>query len=235
LTILKKVNFFEFCDAPRPWGIYFQDSASPQMEGLVELHNNVMFYLLIILFVVTWILLSIIKTYFNTKSPVTYKYLNHGKDVPIHKCFKFNTFSKKGIVLLPFYTSLHYLINNCINLSFIYISLTLFCFFLFSGKIVLHFFVFSFFILARSLFYLTIINYISIFTIFILMLIIMLKFHFSKNIYNIYIWLLIFILILSLALTGYIFGDLLFNINSYGLLRSILFAAKQEKMYQLRN
>jgi hypothetical protein len=74
--------------------------------------------------------------------------------VPIHKCFKFNTFSKKGIVLLPFYTSLHYLINNCINLSFIYISLTLFCFFLFSGKIVLHFFVFSFFILAISLFYL---------------------------------------------------------------------------------
>jgi hypothetical protein len=27
------------CDAPRPWGIYFQDSAAPQMEGLVELHD----------------------------------------------------------------------------------------------------------------------------------------------------------------------------------------------------
>ena len=38
------------CDAPRPWGIYFQDSASPQMEGLVELHDNIMFYLVIILF-----------------------------------------------------------------------------------------------------------------------------------------------------------------------------------------
>ena len=38
------------CDAPRPWGIYFQDSASPQMEGLVELHDNIMFYLIIILF-----------------------------------------------------------------------------------------------------------------------------------------------------------------------------------------
>ena len=25
-------------DAPSPWGIYFQDSATPQMEGLVELH-----------------------------------------------------------------------------------------------------------------------------------------------------------------------------------------------------
>jgi cytochrome c oxidase subunit 2 len=38
------------CDAPKPWGIYFQDSATPQMEGLVELHDNIMFYLIIILF-----------------------------------------------------------------------------------------------------------------------------------------------------------------------------------------
>ena len=37
-------------DAPTPWGIYFQDSATPQMEGLVELHDNIMYYLVIILF-----------------------------------------------------------------------------------------------------------------------------------------------------------------------------------------
>jgi cytochrome c oxidase subunit 2 len=33
-------NLHEYCDAPRPWGLYFQDSAAPQMEGLVELHDN---------------------------------------------------------------------------------------------------------------------------------------------------------------------------------------------------
>ena len=33
-------NIFENCDAPRAWGLYFQDSASPQMEALVELHDN---------------------------------------------------------------------------------------------------------------------------------------------------------------------------------------------------
>lgn len=70
--------FFEFCDAPRPWGIYFQDTASPQMEGLVELHNNILFYLVIILFVVTWILFSIVINYNTAKSPISYKYLNHG-------------------------------------------------------------------------------------------------------------------------------------------------------------
>jgi hypothetical protein len=43
---------YQLCDAPRPWGIYFQDSASPQMEALVELHNIIMFYLVIILFLV---------------------------------------------------------------------------------------------------------------------------------------------------------------------------------------
>lgn len=65
-------------DAPRPWGLYFQDSATPQMEGLVELHDNVMFYLVIVLFAVGWIMISIIKTYVSQKSPISHKYLNHG-------------------------------------------------------------------------------------------------------------------------------------------------------------
>jgi hypothetical protein len=43
-------NFQIHCDAPKPWGVYFQDSASPQMEALAELHDNIMFYLFIILF-----------------------------------------------------------------------------------------------------------------------------------------------------------------------------------------
>jgi len=50
-------------DAPEPWGLFFQDNATPQMEGLEELHNNIMFYLAIILFAVSWIMLSIIINY----------------------------------------------------------------------------------------------------------------------------------------------------------------------------
>ena len=71
-------NFFINCDAPRPWGIYFQDSASPQMEALIELHDNIMFYLVIILFGVAWIITSVIRNYVNDKSPISNKYLNHG-------------------------------------------------------------------------------------------------------------------------------------------------------------
>ena len=80
--LLIMTNFFNLfsltCDAPRPWGVYFQDSASPQMEALIELHDNIMFYLVIILFGVAWILISIIRNYVYSKSPISNKYLNHG-------------------------------------------------------------------------------------------------------------------------------------------------------------
>ena len=68
----------QLLDAPRPWGLYFQDSATPQMEALVELHDNILFYLVIILFAVGWILMSVIQDYNNAEAPVSYKYLSHG-------------------------------------------------------------------------------------------------------------------------------------------------------------
>ena len=74
-----------YCDAPRAWGLYFQDSASPQMEALVELHDNIMYYLVAILFAVGWIQGAIIKNFNSAKAPISNKYLNHGKRVPIQK------------------------------------------------------------------------------------------------------------------------------------------------------
>ena len=72
------ISLFNNCDTPKPWGLYFQDSATPQMEGLVELHDNIMFYLVIILFGVGWIMISIVRNYTSLKSPISHKYLNHG-------------------------------------------------------------------------------------------------------------------------------------------------------------
>jgi cytochrome c oxidase subunit II len=63
-------------DAPVAWGLYFQDSATPQMEGLIELHDNVMYYLILILFAVGWVLLSILMNF--VKASMSHKYLNHG-------------------------------------------------------------------------------------------------------------------------------------------------------------
>ena len=53
------------------------------MEGLVELHDNIMFYLVIILFGVAWIMLSIIRNYSNKRSPISHKYLNHGTTIEL--------------------------------------------------------------------------------------------------------------------------------------------------------
>ncbi len=46
------------------------------MEGLEELHNNVFFYLAIIMFSVSWIIVSIIINF--ARSYISNKYINHG-------------------------------------------------------------------------------------------------------------------------------------------------------------
>jgi heme/copper-type cytochrome/quinol oxidase subunit 2 len=66
-----------------PWGIYFQDSASPQMEGLIELHDNIMFYLVVILFAVGWILFSLVINFIDSKAAISHKYLNHGTTIEL--------------------------------------------------------------------------------------------------------------------------------------------------------
>jgi len=64
------------CDTPKPWGIFFQDGASPLMEALIELHNIIMFYLIITLLCVGWIILSIIIN--GKKNKISNKYVLHG-------------------------------------------------------------------------------------------------------------------------------------------------------------
>jgi cytochrome c oxidase subunit 2 len=61
LNMLKSLNIISpvWNDAPEPWQWAFQDGASPSYEGIVELHDQIMFYLVIILFGVSWILTSI--------------------------------------------------------------------------------------------------------------------------------------------------------------------------------
>ena len=43
-------------DASTPWQIGFQDPASPIMEGIINLHNHAMFFIVVIVVFVLWIL-----------------------------------------------------------------------------------------------------------------------------------------------------------------------------------
>ena len=53
-------------DAPEPWQLGFQDYASPGITGIVELHNDIFFFLVIISLSVFWILYIIIKNFNNS-------------------------------------------------------------------------------------------------------------------------------------------------------------------------
>jgi hypothetical protein len=69
--------------------------------------------------------------------------------------------------------------------------------------------------LKDTLFKLKIVNYITDITLILLVFIVILKFNFKVNIKNIYIWLAISMLILTLAFTAYTFGDLYAHTGSY--------------------
>jgi len=72
------INEWRKKDVPVAWGLYFQDGASPSFEGIVDLHNRIMFYLVVILFGVTWIMLSIMWNFNKSSNTLVYRYLNHG-------------------------------------------------------------------------------------------------------------------------------------------------------------
>jgi len=48
MTSLSLLFNVVFCDCPEPWQLGFQDGASPSFEGITELHDYIMFYLIII-------------------------------------------------------------------------------------------------------------------------------------------------------------------------------------------
>jgi len=68
-------------DVPTPWSMYFQDSATPNQEGIIELHDNIMFYLVLILTLVSWLLFNIVRD--GIKNPTPYKYILHGQTIEI--------------------------------------------------------------------------------------------------------------------------------------------------------
>jgi cytochrome c oxidase subunit 2 len=72
---------FIYCDAALPWQIGFQDPASPAREGLVLLHDSVMFYLVVLATLVSWRMVSTISL-FNGKA-ISHKYRNHGTFIEV--------------------------------------------------------------------------------------------------------------------------------------------------------
>lgn len=68
-------------DVPTPWSMRLQDTATPTSEGIHELYDHIMFYLILILGIVSYMLYRIVKDY--TKNKFSNKYLRHGQTIEI--------------------------------------------------------------------------------------------------------------------------------------------------------
>nr|YP_010007650.1 cytochrome c oxidase subunit 2 [Cyanidium caldarium]QNR39837.1 cytochrome c oxidase subunit 2 [Cyanidium caldarium] len=71
------INYKVLNDAARPWQIGFQDPATPIMEGIVNLHHDIIFFLIIIIIFVSWILFRTLFLFNSKTNPVAYNF-SHG-------------------------------------------------------------------------------------------------------------------------------------------------------------
>jgi len=65
------------CDSAKPWQYGYQDPATPIIRGIIHLHNNIIFYLIIILCLVCWLLFRAIFKFRTEKNKFPYKYFAH--------------------------------------------------------------------------------------------------------------------------------------------------------------
>lgn len=66
-----------YCDAAVSYQYGFQDAATPIMEGIIDLHHEVFFFLVIILIAVTWVLFRIIWLFNSKKNPKPIKFTHN--------------------------------------------------------------------------------------------------------------------------------------------------------------
>lgn len=58
-----------FCDAAEPWQLGLQDPATPVMEGIINFHNHLMFFMVFIAMFVFWMLSRILAYFTIEKNP----------------------------------------------------------------------------------------------------------------------------------------------------------------------
>lgn len=66
-----------FADAPTPWQMGFQDPATASMEGIIDLHHDICFFLIVILVLVLWLGARIVTSFHYTKQPIPERFNHH--------------------------------------------------------------------------------------------------------------------------------------------------------------
>lgn len=66
-----------FADAPTPWQCGFQDPATASMESIIDLHHDLMFFLIAIFTLVVWLGARLCYYYHYTHIDVPHKFNHH--------------------------------------------------------------------------------------------------------------------------------------------------------------
>ncbi|GAQ93812.1 cytochrome c oxidase subunit 2 (mitochondrion) [Klebsormidium nitens] len=69
-------------DAPEAWQLGFQDAATPMMQGIIDLHQDIFFFAIIILVFVLWMLLRSLWHFYYSNNPIPERIV-HGTTIEI--------------------------------------------------------------------------------------------------------------------------------------------------------
>lgn len=70
------------CDAAEPWQLGSQDAATPMMQGIIDLHHDIFFFLILIFVFVSWILVRALWHFHYKKNPIPQRIV-HGTTIEI--------------------------------------------------------------------------------------------------------------------------------------------------------
>ena len=70
------------CDAAEPWQLGSQDAATPMMQGIIDLHHDIFFFLILILVFVSRILVRALWHFHSKKNPIPQRIV-HGTTIEI--------------------------------------------------------------------------------------------------------------------------------------------------------
>nr|YP_010338816.1 cytochrome c oxidase subunit 2 [Glaucosphaera vacuolata]UNJ18766.1 cytochrome c oxidase subunit 2 [Glaucosphaera vacuolata] len=73
---------YTFLDVPEHWQMGFQEAANPIMEGIINLHHNLFFILMVIVVFVCWMLFRTLYFFYYKNHPVAYP-LVHGTTIEL--------------------------------------------------------------------------------------------------------------------------------------------------------
>nr|WRK84410.1 Cox2 [Phylloglossum drummondii] len=83
--ILRNIWLFvpiAYRDAAEPWQLGFQDAATPMMQGIIDLHHDIFFSLMIILIFVLWMLVRALWHFHYERNPIPERIV-HGTTIEI--------------------------------------------------------------------------------------------------------------------------------------------------------